>query len=99
MKGNSIQRVLFIFWTILATLSIIWIIFNVINFSLILTEFTFQFVFIMACLSFFVSMFSLKLLIAKVKHIIDLENEKQRNIKDVYRYEQLLNPPDTYMYN
>jgi hypothetical protein len=99
MKGSITQRVLFIFWTILAILSMAWIIFNIINFYLLLTEFTFQFVFILACLSFFISMLSINVLLTKVKFIMNLENEKQRNIRDVYRYEQLLDPPDTNMYN
>jgi len=99
MKGNITKRVLFLFWTMLAILSIMWILFTIINFSLLLTEFTFKFVFSMACLSFFVSILSINILLNKVNYIINLKNERQRNIKDVYRYEQLLDPPDNNMYN
>ena len=99
MKGSITQRVLFIFWTILAILSIIWIIFNIFNINLLLTEIIFQFVFALACLSFFVSVLSINVLLKKVQYIMNLENERQRNIKDVYRYEQLLDPPDNGMYN
>ena len=99
MKGKRTQRVLSIFWTILAIQSIVWIIFNIININLLLTEYTFQFVFILACISFFVSILSINELLTKVKHIVNKENAKQRNVKDVYRYQQLLDPPDTDMYN
>ena len=99
MKGKRTKKVLFIFWTILAILSIVWIVFNILNVNLILTKFTFQFVFVLSCLSFFVSMISIKELFAEVKKILNEEKIKQRNVKDVYLYQQLLEPPDSDMYN
>jgi len=99
MKGKITQKVLFIFWTILAIQSIVWIVFNIFNFNSLLTKFTFQFVFILSCLSFFVSVISIKALFTEVKKILNEEKIKQRNVKDVYIYQQLLDPPDSDMYN
>jgi len=99
MKGKITQKVLFIFWTMLAIQSIVWIIFNIFNVNLLFTKFTFQFVFILSSLSFFVSVISIKELFAEVKNIMNKEKIKQRNVKDVYMYQQLLDPPDTGMYN
>ena len=99
MEGRITKKVLFIFWTILSIQSIAWIIFNIFNSSLLFTEFTFQFVFILSCLCFFVSVISIKELISDVKNILKEEKIKQKNVKDVYMYNQLLDPPDTNMYN
>jgi hypothetical protein len=99
MKGLNSEKFLFIFWIILALLSIVWIFFNIFNFNLIITKSTFQFVFILSCFSFFVSILSIKKLLVEIKYIIKEEKIKQRNVKDVYRYSQLLNPPNSGMYN
>ena len=99
MKGLNSEKFLFIFWIILALLSIVWVFFNIFNFNLIITKSTFQFVFILSCFSFFVSILSIKKLLVEIKHIIKEEKIKQRNVKDVYRYSQLLNPPNSGMYN
>ena len=99
MKGLISEKFLFIFWIILALQSIVWIFFNIFNVNLILTKSTFQFVFILSCLSFFVSILSIRKLLAEVKNMLKEEKIKQRNVKDVYMYQQLLDPTDTEMYN
>jgi len=99
MKGLISEKFLFIFWIILALQSIVWIIFNIFNLNLIITKSNFQFVFILSCLSFFVSILSIRKLITDVKNILKEEKIKQRNVKDVYMYSQLLDPPDSGMYN
>jgi len=99
MKGKRTQKVLFIFWTILTILTVFWIIFNIFNISLLLTESVYQFVFVLSCLCLFASIISVREILADAKLKIIEENEKQRNIRDVYRYQQLLDPPDADMYN
>ena len=99
MKGLNFNKFLFVFWIILALQSIIWIIFNIFNLNLILTQYPFQFVFILSCLSFIVSILSIRKLLAEVKNILKEERVKERNVKDVYVYSQLLDPPDSGMYN
>ena len=99
MEGRITKKVLFIFWTILSIQSMVWIIFNILNLGLLFREFTFQFVFILSCLSFLVSVISIKDLISDVNDILKEEKNKQKNVKDVYTYNQLLDPPDTNMYN
>ena len=99
MKGKRTQKILFIFWTILAILTVFWIIINMFNINSLLTESVYQFVFILSCLCLSVSILSIREILADVKLEIVEENEKQRNIQDVYRYQQLLDPPDAEMYN
>jgi len=99
MKGKRNQKILFIFWTILLVLAIILMIFNLFNIDLLFTEIVYQFVLILSCLSLFASIISIREILVDVKLKIVEENEKERNIKDVYRYQQLLDPPDTNMYN
>jgi predicted Zn-dependent protease len=99
MNGLNFNKFLFIFWIIIALQSIIWIIFNIFNVNLILTQSPFQFVFILSCLSFIVSILTIRKLLAEVKNILKEERFNQRNVKDVYMYSQLLDPPDSGMYN
>jgi hypothetical protein len=99
MNGLNFNKFLFIFWVILALQSIVWIIFNIFNVNLILTKSTFQFVFILSCFSLFVSILSIRKLLAEVKNLLIKERVKQRNVKNVYMYSKLLDPPDSGMYN
>ena len=100
MKGSNFQGILFIFWIILAVMSVVWILLNIIlNVTLILTETVYQFVLIISCLSLIVATISIHEMLANAKNkIIDQQN-KEKNVRDVYRYQQLLNPPDADMNN
>lgn len=95
MKNRRILLLIFIFSLLFAIMEIAWFFYNYNkNVSLIFTESIFQFVLAGVCLSFFVAFLSLY----KYFNEEQIENVKPKNIekdiKDIYQYEQLLNPPD-----
>lgn len=94
MKGNITKGILFIFWLLLAALSTLWIFFTIItNINLILTETLYQFVLIISCVSILIAVISLNAIISEIKLEIKEDTEKQKNIRDYYKYNQLLDPP------
>ena len=96
MKGSKTRGILFLFWLIMATLSILWILFCILaNFNLIFSDIIYQFTLIFSCLIFFGSILSLYTIMSKLKKEIIVEKEKQKNIRDFYLYTQLLDPPTT----
>ena len=100
MKGRSFQGILFIIWLIIATLSAIWIFFSIIfDVNLILTETVYQFVLLISCLSLIIATISIHDMLIKAKDKILDQQNKEINVRDVYRYQQLLSPPDTDMNN
>ena len=100
MKGRNFQSILFIFWTILATLSAVWIIINLVfDEKLILTKTVYQYVTIISSLTLIISVISIREMLIKTKNKIIDRQIKERNIKDCYRYQQLLDPPDADMNN
>jgi len=100
MKGRKTRGILFFFCIILATLSGSWIFISILDgMKLFFTEFVYQFVFIMSCLSFFISVVSTHQILASVKEKIEDVKNKEKNVKDMYRYNQLLDPPDADMNN
>ena len=95
MKGNRYQGVIFIFWLIIATLSISWITFSLsININLILTDIVYQIIFTASCLGLIISVLVIRNILTDVEYHIDEDNQKQKNIKDYYQYIQLLDPPE-----
>lgn len=100
MKGRSFQGILFIFWVILATLSTFWITFTFVNFyDLLLKESIFQFIFILSIVSLIIALVSIYDILVNAKQKIIIKQELERDIRDSYRYQQLLNPPDSEMNN
>jgi len=95
MNNRRILLLIFIFSFLFGIMEIAWFFYNFNkNMSLIFTESIIQFVLAGLCLSFFVAFLAL------YKYFNDeqIENVKpkdiEKNIKDIYQYEQLLNPPD-----
>ena len=100
MKGRNFQDILFIIWLIIATLSAIWILFSIIlDVNLILTETVYQFVLLISCLSLIIATISIHEMLTNAKNKIIDQKIKEKNVRDVYRYQQLLNPPDADMNN
>ena len=94
MKGNIPKGILFIFWLLLATLSTQWIFFTIItNINLILSEKLYQYVLIISCVSLLIAVISLIAIISEIKLEINVDTEKQKNIRDYYKYNELLDPP------
>lgn len=94
MKGFRTRSIVFIFWLLLAILSTFFIIFNIVNFEIV-----YLFVFIMAFLGLFIAIISINKMLIDAKYLLKLKKEKENNVRDFYRYQQLLNPPDSDMNN
>jgi len=94
MKGRRTRGILFIFWILLATISILWVLFSIfMNINLILSELMYQFVFLVSWLLFIISAISLHGIMAELKSEINMEKEKQKSVQEYYQYTQLLDPP------
>lgn len=100
MKGIRMRGSLFIFWLLLAILSTFWIVFSVLNdANLIFTELVYLFVLVLAIFSLFVAIISIRSMLIDVKSSLELKQEKEKHVRDFYRYQQLLDPPDADMNN
>jgi hypothetical protein len=85
------------FWVLLIILSSAWLVFLIIN-NLILakTNIFLLFVLIVAGLSFILSMYFIYQIIFDVRVELKKAREKEKNIRDIVQYEQLLEPPSIY---
>ena len=93
MTGRRTLIIVFLFSLSSVLLSISWFIFNRVDIGLILTDNLYQFVLTMSCLSFAVTVVSLCRLLFDLQHKIDEVKDKEKNVRDIYQYDQLLNPP------
>jgi len=94
MARKKTLAITFLCSLLLATLSIVWLIVNgITNGGLSVTEPLYQFVIIMACSSIVICIFSTNKLLFDIRSRINDVKEKERDIKECYQYDQLLNPP------
>lgn len=94
MKGRRKRGISFIFCLLLATLSASLIFFTVLrDINLIFKELTYQFVFVISCLSLIISLIYIHEILDEAKSKMKKQKEKQKNIRDYYQYTQLLDPP------
>ena len=84
---------------LLFILSASWFISITLNYGFMLIDPLSFFVLIVSCLSFFIVVVSLHILLKDIRYELNELKEKEKNVRDVYRYNQLLNPPDTDMDN
>ena len=61
--------------------------------DLIITENLYQFILTMSCLSFIVTVVSLHRLLFDLQYKINEVKDKEKNVRDIYQYDQLLDPP------
>ncbi len=94
MKGFRTRGIVFIFWILLAILSLFWIVFSIISFEIV-----YLFVFIMAFLALFTAIMSINKMLIDAKYTLKFKKEKENNVRDFYRYQQLFDPPDSDMNN
>ena len=95
MKSKRILLLIFILSLLFAIMEIAWFFYNYSkNVNLVFTESIFIFVLTGVCVSFFVAFLALrKYFISGQIDIIKPKNI-EKSIKEIYQYEQLLNPPD-----
>ncbi len=93
MTGRRTLVIVFLFSLSSVVLSVSWFIFNRVDIDLIITENLYQFILTMSCLSFIVTVVSLHRLLFDLQYKINEVKDKEKNVRDIYQYDQLLNPP------
>jgi len=100
MEGRKFRNSLFIFWLILTAVSVIWIMFTFYNYiDLMFTESAFLFVFIISWIGLIIASISIYEIFINDKDILNKKQKTQDTVKEVYRYQQVLDPPDAEMNN
>jgi len=87
----------FTFWVLVIIMSVSWLVYLLLNnIDLILQEFLFLVVLVIACVSFSLSMYFIFQIVVDLRAEIKKQKEKQRSIQDVYNYNNLLDPPSMF---
>lgn len=94
MKGFKTSGIVFIFWILLAMLSVFWIVLSIISFEIV-----YLFVFILAFLGLFTAIISINKMLINAKYALKIKKEKENHVRDFYRYQQLFDPPNSDMNN
>ena len=85
------------FWVLLIILSSAWLVFLIVNnLILIQTNIFLLLVLIVAGLSFTLSMYFIFQIIFDIRVELKKAREKEKNIREIIQYEQLLEPPSIY---
>ena len=97
MRKIKTLAIIFTFWILLIILSAAWLIFLVYNnYYLISINLIYLAVLIIACFAFLLSMFFIFQVLIDVRIQLKKAKQKERNIKDVLQYDQILDPPSIY---
>ena len=97
MKKVKTLTMIFTFWILLIILSSSWLILLFINnFYLATSNILFGIILLIAGFSFLLSMYFIVQILYDVRVELKKEREKQKNIRDMYKYDQLLEPPSIY---
>lgn len=97
MTRSKILETTMMFWILLIILSAAWLIYILFNnIHLVSENILILAVVIIAILSFCLSFFFIYLVIVDVRIEIKKAKEAEKNVKDVYQYDQLLDPPSMY---
>jgi TRAP-type C4-dicarboxylate transport system permease small subunit len=97
MKKIKIFILILLCWAFLLIMSISWIAFIIFNHvKIVFSDFMFMIVLIIASVSFFIALISIFKILKGVKSEIKNINQKEKNVKDVYLYDQIAEPPSMY---
>lgn len=97
MRKIKMLTMIFSFWVLLIILSAAWLVFLIYNnYYLISINFIYLAVLIIACLAFILSMYFIFQILLEVRIELKKAKEKERDIKDIFQYDQLLDPPSIY---
>lgn len=97
MKKIRTLTMVFTFWILVILMSVSWLFFLLVNnITLIFEQVIFLFVLAIAFIGFSLSMFFVFQIVSDLRVEIRKEKERLRNIRDVYQYDQLLDPPSMY---
>ena len=96
MKEQNLLSLAFIITMLSTGLISSWFIINIINdVNLLFSEIMYQLVLIVICICFMLSIIFFRKLLVEIRYEIDSHNEKEKNVRDIYLYNQLLDPPTT----
>ena len=97
MRKIKTLAIIFTFWVLLIILSAAWLIFLVYNnYYLISINIIYLTVLIVACFAFVLSLFFIFQVLIDVRIQLKKAKQKERNIKDILQYDQILEPPSMY---
>ena len=97
MKRSKLLTMTFTFWILLIAMSVSWLVFLFYNnLEMVLSSVIIGLVFIVALISFSLSMFFISQLLRDVRFEIKKTREKEKNIKDIIEYNQIFEPPSIY---
>jgi hypothetical protein len=85
------------FWVLLIILSVSWMVYLVINnYYLVETSILFLLLLIVAGLAFSLSMYFIFQILFDVRIELRKAREKEKNVRDILHYEQIVDPPSIY---
>jgi len=97
MKKINLIQTVFLFWILLIIMSVLWFIFIFFNnLNLIFTNTLILFALVIAGISFISSISFIFLILVDIRNEMIKEKEKENNIRDVYSYNQVVEPPSIY---
>ena len=97
MRKIKTLTTIFTFWILLIILSLAWLVFLIYNnYYLISINLIYLAVLIVACFAFILSMYFIFQILIDVRIELKKAKEKERNIRDILQYDQLLDPPSIY---
>jgi high-affinity nickel permease len=96
MTDRKLLSIVFILSFLFLVLSVLWFVLRIATGStgLIFTEISDQIILIIGFISFFIAFFSIRKILEDIRYEINEIKEIENAVKDCYRYEQLMNPPD-----
>ncbi len=97
MKKLNLIKTVFSFWVLLVVLSVSWftyIFYN--NLNLIFESYIVLFAIAVASISFVLSISFISIMIVDLLKEMKIEKQKQKDVNDVYRYNQVVEPPSIY---
>ena len=98
MKGLKASQVKFVFWILLTLFFILYVVFISFN-NMIFSKLIYLFIIAMIILGFLGAIIAIYFRYIKVRYLLKIKKEKEKNIRDFYRYQKFLDPPDFDVYN
>jgi len=97
MKRIKILTIIFTFWILLIIMSASWLVYIFTNsISVVSQDLLVLLVLILASVSFVISTFFVIQMLIDLRKELKKTREQEKNIKDIYQYDQLLDPPSMY---
>ncbi len=93
MKGLKASQVTFTFWILLTLFFILYVVLISFN-NMIFSKLIYLFIFVMIILGFLGAIIAIYIKYIKVRYLLKIKKEKEKNIRDFYRYQKFLDPPE-----